>query len=118
MHIAYLEDNPTNVALVERIIRSTPHQLTCFSSAEEAYEPLLAGDFHLIFVDVELSGELNGLDLVQKLREAGLATPIIALTAYAMVGDQERCLAAGCTGYLAKPIAVPDLLNLLETFAP
>lgn len=118
MHIAYLEDNPTNVALVERIMRSTPHQLACFSSAEEAYEPLLAGNFHLIFVDIELAGELSGLDLVQQLRSAGLATPIIALTAYAMVGDQERCLAAGCTGYLAKPIAVPDLLNLLATFIP
>ena len=54
-------------------------------------------------MDIELAGKVNGLDVVRSLRSAGLKTPIIAVTAYAMLGDRDRCLEAGCDAYLPKP---------------
>jgi CheY-like chemotaxis protein len=117
MRIAYLEDNAANVALVQRIISMTPHSLVVYSSGEEACPHIMNKEFDLIFMDIELAGKLNGMELVRRAREAGLQTPIIALTAYAMVGDRERCLAAGCTDYLPKPFGVSDFLNILEKYS-
>lgn len=116
MRIAYVEDNATNVALVERILKAKRHDLTAYAEGETALEGLLSRPSDLILVDVELASEMTGLDLVRKLRERGLTTAIIAVTAYAMVGDREKCMAAGCNDYLAKPLAVMDLLALLDKY--
>jgi CheY-like chemotaxis protein len=114
MRIAYVEDNATNVALIERILRIKQHVLTSYADGETALDALLAEPQDVILVDVELASDMTGLDLVRRLRERGTTTTIIAVTAYAMVGDREKCMAAGCNDYLAKPIAVTDLLGLLE----
>ncbi len=116
MRIAYLEDNAANVALVQRIISMTPHALTVYTDGEEACPRILNREFDLIFMDIELAGKLNGVELVRRIREAGLQVPVIALTAYAMVGDRERCLAAGCTDYLSKPFGVSDFLEILNKY--
>jgi len=117
MRIAYLEDNAANVALVQRIISMTPHSLAIYCDGEEACPHILNREFDLIFMDIELAGRLSGVELVRRAREAGLQTPIIALTAYAMVGDRERCLAAGCTDYLSKPFSVADFLGIIEKYS-
>jgi DNA-binding response OmpR family regulator len=67
-------------------------------------------------MDIQLSGELSGLDVVRKLRDQGYKTPIIAVTAYAMAGDRERFLEAGCNDYMAKPLPVPQLVNLIQHY--
>jgi CheY-like chemotaxis protein len=116
MRIAYVEDNPTNQALVERVARMTHHRIIPFSEGEIALEALQQEQFDLILMDVELAGKVNGLDVVRMLRGQGVSTPIIAVTAYAMMGDRERCLAAGCNDYLPKPIPIKDLLAMLERY--
>jgi two-component system sensor histidine kinase/response regulator len=116
MRIAYVEDNPTNQELVERVARMTHHRIIPFSEGEIALEALQQEQFDLILMDVELAGKVNGLDVVRTLRGQGMRTPIIAVTAYAMMGDRERCLAAGCNDYLPKPIPIKDLLAMLERY--
>lgn len=116
MRIAYVEDNITNQALVERVARMTQHVIVPYSEGEIALEALRSEPFDLIMMDIELAGNVNGLDVVRNLRAAGLKTPIIAVTAYAMMGDRDRCLEAGCNDYLPKPIPIKDLLDLLGRY--
>jgi len=116
MRIAYVEDNPTNLALVERIAKMTKHNVVAYSEGEVALESLKAEPFDLILMDVELAGELNGLEVVRRLRAHGLKTPIVAVTAYAMMGDRDRCLALGCDDYLPKPLPINDFISLLARY--
>lgn len=117
MRIAYVEDNATNQALVERVARMTQHVIVPYTEGEVALDALRNEPFDMIMMDIELAGNVNGLDVVRALREAGLQTPIIAVTAYAMKGDRDRCLEAGCNDYLPKPIPIKDLLDLLNRYA-
>ena len=117
MHIACVEDNPVNMALVQRIAGMTKHTLVSFSEGEIALLELMDQRFDLILMDVELAGEISGLQVVRTLREKGLQTPIIAMTAYAMASDRERCIEAGCDDYLSKPISIADLLRLLNFYS-
>lgn len=114
MRIAYVEDNPTNFSLVERVARMAQHTVVSYTEGEIALAALKSEVFDLILMDVELAGEMNGLDLVRMLRKDGLQTPIVAVTAYAMLGDREKCIEAGCNEYLPKPLPIVDLVN---TFA-
>lgn len=116
MRIAYVEDNPTNLALVERIARMTKHNVVSYSEGEIALESLKQEPFDLILMDVELAGEMNGLEVVRQLRAHGLKTPIVAVTAYAMMGDRDRCLALGCDDYLPKPLPINDFIALLQRY--
>ena len=104
MRIAYVEDNPTNLALVERICGMNHHTVVSYSEGEVAIQQLVREKFDLILMDVELAGEIGGLQVVRHLRRVGLKTPIVAVTAYAMMGDRERCLEAGCDEYLPSRI--------------
>ena len=117
MHIACVEDNPVKMALVLRVAGMTKHTIASFSEGEVAQLELMNQKFDLILMDVELAGEISGLQVVRSLRERGLRTPIIAMTAYAMAGDRDRCLEAGCDDYLAKPITIADLLRLLSHYS-
>src|SRR5262245_15213961 len=113
MRIAYVEDNPTNLALVERVAKMNNHAIVSYTEGEIAVEELLREKFDLILMDIELAGDISGLDVVRKLRKDGLKTPIIAVTAYAMMGDKERFLEAGCDDYLPKPLPIMDFMALL-----
>ncbi len=116
MRIAYVEDNPTNLALVERVAKMSRHIIVAYSEGEIAASELLHEKFDLILMDVELAGELGGLQVVRRLRESGLQTPIIAVTAYVMMGDREKCLEAGCNDYLPKPLPITDLIAMLAKY--
>ncbi len=114
MRILYVEDNPANVFLVKRVARMGNHEVVNLMDGDHVLNQFdtLAPD--LVLMDVQLVGNLTGLDVVRQLRQRGIKTPIIAVTAYAMVGDRERCIEAGCDDYMAKPLPIQ---RLVEVFA-
>src|SRR5260221_7092623 len=116
MRIAYVEDNPTNLALVERVAGMNQHIIVSYNEGEIALQELVREKFDLILMDVELAGEVGGLQVVRQLRASGLKTPIVAVTAYAMMGDRDKCLEAGCDDYLPKPLPITELLALLARY--
>lgn len=113
MKILYVEDNLTNVSLVKRVARG--HTLISYVDGEEALRHFPQDDPDLVLMDVQLAGKMTGLDVVRKLRSDGVKVPIIAVTAYAMLGDRESCLQAGCDDYIAKPLPIPKLVEIIQT---
>ena len=118
MRILYIEDNMANLYLVRRVARADGHEVTNYIDGEEALANLPQDEPDLVLLDLQLAGDLTGLDVVEHMRANGNKTPVVAVTAYAMVGDRERCMAAGCDEYLAKPIQIPKLMEIFKTFAP
>jgi len=116
MRIVYVEDNIANVHLVKRVARMGKHEIINYIDGMDALNNFVSDKPDLVLMDIQLAGELTGIEVVQKLRANGHTTPIIAVTAYAMVGDKERCIQAGCTGYMSKPIPVTDLVNLFKEY--
>lgn len=117
MRILYVEDNETNQALVERVARARKHEILFEEDGESALE-VLAQDaaINLILLDIELAGRISGLEVVKTLRARRDKRPIVAVTAYAMMGDRERMMAAGCDQYLPKPLIIPDLLAVIDHY--
>jgi two-component system cell cycle response regulator DivK len=116
MRILYVEDNPANLFLVKRVARMGGHEVINYIDGEDALANFIRDKPDLVLMDIQLAGELSGLDVVQRLRSIGHKTPIIAVTAYAMIGDRERFLTAGCDDYLAKPLPIPRLVELIEHY--
>ncbi|MBC7814499.1 MAG: response regulator [Burkholderiales bacterium] len=116
MRILYVEDNPANVSLVQRVARIGGHQVVTYTNGESALEFFDRDAPDLLLIDIQLAGELTGLDVVKSLRTRGKKLPVVALTAYAMVGDRERCLEAGCDGYLPKPLPITELVDLFQRY--
>jgi CheY-like chemotaxis protein len=116
MKIMYVEDNPANISLVQRIARMGGHQVVSFSNGETALSSYERENPDLIFMDVQIEGRLSGLDVVRGLRARGVKKPIIAVTAYAMLGDRERCLEAGCDSYISKPLPISELVELVQRY--
>ena len=118
MRILYVEDNFENKLFVRRVIESMGHEMI---EAETGLDSLtLAAEVrpHLILMDINIPG-MDGLETTMKLKQnADLShIPVIALTANAMKGGRERCLAAGCDGYMQKPVGVSDLRREIQTYA-
>ena len=104
--ILVVDDQPMNLELAEAALESDGYEIRTARSAEEALH-LIAGGFRprLILMDIQMPG-MDGLALTQRIREDVSMSDvvIIALTAYAMAGDEQRMLAAGCDAYIPKPI--------------
>ena len=103
--ILLVEDNPVNRRLAVFLLRSQGYQVREASTAKEAFEILEKEPADLIVMDIQLPG-MDGLETTRKLKEqpATADIPVIAVTSYAMKGDREKALAAGCAGYVTKPI--------------
>jgi CheY-like chemotaxis protein len=103
--ILVVEDNETNQLLVSSVLEREGFRVELAGNADEAVAKLTTGAPDLILMDVQLPG-MDGLSLTRQLKtdQRTAAIPIVALTALAMLGDKERTLAAGCVGYIQKPI--------------
>ena len=103
--ILIVDDNPVNLKLVQVLLSSQGYDVRSAGDAEEALAVLQEFQPRLILMDVQLPG-MDGLELTRRLKADPTmrGVVILALTAYAMKGDEERMLAAGCDGYIAKPI--------------
>lgn len=110
-----VEDNPSNLLLIRAVLERGGYCTEAARSAEDALAQLQRVRPDLILMDVELPGR-NGLSLTRQLKAdpATAAIPIVVVTAYAMQGDQARALAAGCDGYITKPISPRTFISEIE----
>ncbi len=97
------EDTPTNQMLIRLLLQKFGLDVAIVDDGIKAVQAVAAESYDLIFMDIQMPN-MNGYEAAEQVRRAGNNTPIIALTAHAMKGDRERCLAAGCSDYLSKPI--------------
>ena len=106
-----VEDNPTNMTLAVFLLQSAGHTVLSATDAEAGLTLARDEQPNLILMDIQLPG-MDGLEATGLLKrdDATRAIPVIALTALAMKGDEERSRAAGCDGYIAKPIRYQDFL--------
>ena len=115
--ILVVDDNPTNLKLVSDLLAFEGYQMLKASDAEEAEEAIARTLPDLILLDIALPG-MDGLTLTSKLKAAERTKHIciVALTASAMKGDDEKAFAAGCAGYITKPIDTRTLPKLVAGF--
>ncbi|HEX2622661.1 MAG TPA: response regulator [Phototrophicaceae bacterium] len=114
--ILYVEDNPQNMRLIRKML-NTEYEMIEACNGEAGLQMAVAFKPALILMDVNLP-DIDGLEVTAQLKSHAETAhiPIIALTANAMYGDRERFLAAGCDGYLAKPVTRNELLNTISYY--
>jgi CheY-like chemotaxis protein len=115
--ILVIEDNETNMYLIGFILRKNGHEVVEARSGEEGVELAIKDKPDLVLMDIQLPG-IDGLEATRRIREfkADSEVPVIALTSYAMTGDREKSLAAGCTGYIEKPINPDTFMSEIEEY--
>ncbi len=117
LRILLAEDNAVNQLLAVRLLEKHGHEVTVAPDGRKALEALNNGSFDLILMDVQMP-EMNGWEATQAIREkersSGGHIPIVAMTAHAMKGDDEKCFASGMDDYLTKPIHTAELLAMLD----
>lgn len=108
--ILIVDDNPTNLRLAADVLECEGYTIWRAQDAEEAQRLLSSGRPDLILMDIQMPG-MDGLTLTRLLKAdpAFRSIPIIALTAFAMKGDEDKAMAAGCDGYITKPIETGKL---------
>jgi two-component system cell cycle response regulator DivK len=113
--ILVIEDNPANMTLATFLLQSAGHTVLAAGDAEVGLTLARSQGPKLVLMDIQLAG-MDGLEAIKLLKgdDATRAIPVIALTALAMKGDEERIRAAGCDGYIAKPL---NYKNFLKTVA-
>ena len=117
--ILYVEDNEMNRQIVRDLLKRTAYKLIEAHDGEAGVAKALEARPDLILMDIQLP-KISGLDAIRKLRaEAATAdTPIIAITSFALSGDDQKAKEAGATAYLAKPYSPRDLLGLIRKILP
>jgi len=118
--ILLAEDNLTNQKLAERLLTKRGHKVTIANNGKEAVALLAERSFDFVLMDVQMP-EMDGFEATAAIRAKEMSigghVTIIAMTANAMQGDKERCLAAGMDGYVSKPIRLPELLATMAALA-
>jgi len=117
LRILVAEDNPVNQALILRLLEKQGHSATLARHGGEAVALVTTGRFDLVFMDVQMP-EMDGFAATAAIRQReqvlGGHLPIVAMTAHALKGDRERCLAAGMDGYIAKPVSIDAIQAELQ----
>jgi two-component system cell cycle response regulator DivK len=115
--ILYIEDNPQNMRLVRKMLSVGGYEMIEALDGLTGLEQAEKERPDLIFVDINLP-DIDGMEVTARLKahDELQHIPVVALTANAMFGDKERFLAAGCDGYLAKPVSKKELLGVVEQF--
>jgi two-component system, sensor histidine kinase and response regulator len=115
--ILLAEDNVVNQVLAVRTLEKRGYSVVVAANGRAAVEALEKENFHLVLMDIQMPG-MDGFEATAAIREAekltGKHIPIVAMTAHALKGDQDRCMAAGMNGYVSKPICSMDLFAVME----
>jgi len=117
--ILYIEDNEQNLYLITFILKAGGYDVVQARSGEEGIAQADRQTPDLILLDIKMPG-MDGYEIARRLRRlpAIQKLPIVAVTSYAMVGDKEKALAAGCDGYIEKPIDPESFLTQVEQHLP
>lgn len=117
--VLLIEDNEQNRYLATFLLEKHGFQVVCASDGPSGVELARTLDPALILLDIQLPG-MDGYAVARALRAlpGRQQTPIVAVTSYAMVGDREKCLAAGCNGYIEKPINPDTFVAEISRFRP
>ncbi|MHB8799625.1 MAG: response regulator [Thermoanaerobaculia bacterium] len=113
--VLVVEDNEQNLYLVRFLLEGAGWTVVAAPDGPRALEEARSGRFELVLLDIQLPG-MDGHAVARELRRIPAldGVPIVAVTSYAMLGDRERCLEAGCTGYIEKPINPDTFLEEVE----
>lgn len=116
-HILIVDDNPANLKLASDLLQIEGYRITRCKDANEVLAALEKDLPHLILMDIGLPG-MDGMQLTKRIRANPTmkSIKIVALTAFAMKGDKDRILAAGCDGYITKPIDTRKLKEQIEVY--
>jgi len=119
LRILLAEDNPVNQLLAVKLLEKHGHVVALAGNGKEAVDAIAAGgEFDLVLMDVQMP-EVSGYEATRQIREMERGTarhiPIIAMTAFAMAEDRERCLAAGMDSYISKPIKIRQFIDLVAS---
>jgi PAS domain S-box-containing protein len=121
LRVLLTEDNPVNQKVAVRLLEKQGHAVVVAGNGREALAALGRQAFDLVLMDVQMP-EMDGLEATALIRRqeqgSGRHVPVVAMTAHAMKGDRERCLAAGMDGYVAKPVQVEDLFQTIAAVMP
>jgi signal transduction histidine kinase/ActR/RegA family two-component response regulator len=121
LRVLLAEDNKVNQRVAARFLERLGHSVAVANDGREAVDLWQREPFDLVLMDVQMP-EMDGFEAVAAIREAertrGTRTPVIALTAHAMSGDRDRCLAAGMDGYLTKPVKLAQLVAAIDDVLP
>ena len=121
LRVLLAEDNDINRTIIRKMIEKRGHHVTEATNGRRVLEALAELTFDLVLMDVQMP-EMDGFEATASIRESERESlvhlPIIALTAHAMKGDEERCLAAGMDGYVTKPLDISGLFALIEQLVP
>lgn len=117
VRILCVEDNPQNMRLVRKILKSQGYEVIEAEDGFSGLDMAQTANPDLILMDVNLP-DIDGLEVTRRIKAQPHLNPIpiVALTANAMFGDEERCLAAGCDGYIAKPVSKQKLVSNLKGY--
>jgi signal transduction histidine kinase/CheY-like chemotaxis protein len=120
LRVLLAEDNAVNQKIACRFLEKEGHHVTLASHGRQALAAIERENFDVVLMDVQMP-EMDGFEATAAIRaqerDSGKHLPIIAMTAHAMAGDRERCLAAGMDNYIAKPMSACELVELLEEFS-
>jgi len=116
-HLLVAEDNLVNQMLLEAILESLGVRFVIVADGQAALDSMATQRFDLVLMDCQMP-VVDGLSATAIARARGDKMPIVALTANAMKGDRERCIAAGMDDYLTKPFNTTDIVSLIETWGP
>jgi two-component system, cell cycle response regulator DivK len=111
-----IEDNLDNMVLISRLLEKAGFRTIQAMTGAGGFEMALLKRPDFIILDIQLP-DMNGMEVLQKIRssEIGSSIPVIAMTSYAMAGDRERLLSAGCDGYIEKPIDPLRVISQIRT---
>ena len=116
--VLVVEDNENNMYLIGFILKKNGYDVIEAKTGEEGIETAIKEKPDLIIMDIQLPG-IDGLEATRRIRksEAEGKISIIALTSYAMAGDKEKALKAGCTGYIEKPINPDTIMEKIGNYS-
>ena len=115
LNILLVEDDPINQKVASCIVKRELHNITIAENGSVGVEKYLSEKFDLILMDIQMP-EMDGYEATRQIRTFNSEVVIFAQTAYALSGDDEKTIAAGCNDYLTKPIRKEELVALIQKY--